>query len=808
MLLAETSMNVHFLKQYPRQTCWVQFPKLILAICFMLFACISVFAQCANGEIQAEIIIIADSYPQETSWTIATNNVVLAAGDVEGGLFCLPSADCMVFSLFDNVGDGICCGYGEGSYNFLIDGDTIATGGEFADREQAFFNCPSGSICSAAEEIAAIGSYTTEFEDHWYLFNPDTSGIFQFSTCSWEDCGTKIWIYDYCIGLDWDDTQEAAIYYGNGSCGGGLNAFLEGALLSNDDYWIRIAANENCSSQEVLWSLDYTGPAQGCIDTNACNYDPFALLMQEGSCIYPGDPGCPNGPDLLLVEEVLRESLQLGYRENDDQCFVEEGCLSGYGERTVLRFTTHIENIGNQDFFIGQPPASQAGESDQWEYDPCHGHWHYEGYARYLLYDAEGNELPAGFKNGFCVMDLDCSYGGGTAKYGCGNQGISAQCGDIYDSNLDCQWIDLTDFPAGLYTLVVTVNWNQSPDAAGRHETDWTNNWMQACFSLNYDSSGQPFMNLLEDCDLFTDCAGVIQGSAQPDCKGDCAGSAVRGDANGDLELTEVDRMELLNKSMNTTEVSNCLDLNDDGLLTATDAALMQFCLNNDDDPLENHCDFPYTITNINDTVSIGIHSIDLEAEEIFLSIRNATCEIVALQFVLSGIVISDIEQTEGKPMDYAFDADGQISILMPHELLSKSNEPQIFLKVSYNQINQPFARLDQFVASVNEMREEVLLNIDEQSFIYLYEATKVEEDEQYELAVAPNPFRDQVSFELKNGSGTYDLRIFDLSGQLVQEVNGIDTDKYTLMRSDLASGTYFYEVIAERRFTGKILAE
>jgi hypothetical protein len=53
-----------------------------------------------------------------------------------------------------------------------------------------------------------------------------------------------------------------------------------------------------------------------------------------------------------------------------------------------------------------------------------------------LLYDQLGNPMPQiGFKNGFCVLDLECS-GGGTAKYGCGNMGITAGCGDIYSSGL------------------------------------------------------------------------------------------------------------------------------------------------------------------------------------------------------------------------------------------------------------------------------------------------------------------------------------------------------------------------------------
>jgi hypothetical protein len=75
-----------------------------------------------------------------------------------------------------------------------------------------------------------------------------------------------------------------------------------------------------------------------------------------------------------------------------------------------------------------------------------------KGYAEYILFRNNGNPIPIGFKNGFCVMDLECSDGG-TAKFGCSNMGITAQCGDIYDAGLECQWIDITDVDPGDYIL-------------------------------------------------------------------------------------------------------------------------------------------------------------------------------------------------------------------------------------------------------------------------------------------------------------------------------------------------------------------
>lgn len=101
----------------------------------------------------------------------------------------------------------------------------------------------------------------------------------------------------------------------------------------------------------------------------------------------------------------------------------QKAALRGYGQRDIIRFSTRIDNIGEKDYFIGIP----AFGNPQFTYDNCHNHFHYDGYAEYLLFDSEGNSSPVGYKNGFCVLDLFCPNGG-LAKYGCGNMGISVGC--------------------------------------------------------------------------------------------------------------------------------------------------------------------------------------------------------------------------------------------------------------------------------------------------------------------------------------------------------------------------------------------
>ncbi|HRF78961.1 MAG TPA: lysyl oxidase family protein, partial [Flavobacteriales bacterium] len=181
----------------------------------------------------------------------------------------------------------------------------------------------------------------------------------------------------------------------------------------------------------------------------------------------------------------------------------------------VIRFTTRIENIGTTDYYIGSP----SSQPQMFSTNNCHGHAHYQGYADYILFDQSGNAIPVGFKNGFCVIDVGC-YPGNTGQYGCSNMGISKGCYDIYGSGTTCNWIDVTNVPAGVYTLVLRTNWQRAADALGRHERDYTNNFAQVCINLTRNAQNVPSFTIVSNCAPFADCLGQAYGDARFDCTG------------------------------------------------------------------------------------------------------------------------------------------------------------------------------------------------------------------------------------------------------------------------------------------------
>lgn len=148
-------------------------------------------------------------------------------------------------------------------------------------------------------------------------------------------------------------------------------------------------------------------------------------------------------------------------------CEVQEG-LIGAGERRLLRYTTEIRNVGGQDMVMPDPQGNPF-----FEFHQCHGHWHFKGFASSRLLDMEGNELRTGRKVSFCLLDnirWDRSVSA-RRVYTCDNQGIQAGWGDVYDSGLPGQWIEIGDLPAGDYQLELTVN----PDGV-LAETNYENN--------------------------------------------------------------------------------------------------------------------------------------------------------------------------------------------------------------------------------------------------------------------------------------------------------------------------------------------
>ena len=205
------------------------------------------------------------------------------------------------------------------------------------------------------------------------------------------------------------------------------------------------------------------------------------------------DPrGCP---DLVVDASRLLVGTIVDRAFAATDCSVDEGSAQA-GNRRLLRFTFTTPNFGDGDLWVGTP----GNHPDWFTWATCHQHYHFNQHADYRLWTPEdyvrwrqvreanrdaltadvlaahpelAASMLAGHKQGFCVEDVQVYAPMEPAKYlSCAdNQGISRGWGDEYQFQLDGQWIDITDLPAGLYILEGEVN----PQHAYRESDYWNN---------------------------------------------------------------------------------------------------------------------------------------------------------------------------------------------------------------------------------------------------------------------------------------------------------------------------------------------
>ncbi|MGB0931221.1 MAG: lysyl oxidase family protein [Chitinophagales bacterium] len=779
--------------------------------------------ECPNQIVVTVEIIPDRAAAMETDWRLTDNlGNTLAAGKDVGATICVDADQCLTFTIEDSFGDGLqdYGGFPDGRFSLFYDGELIARNTNFGDIFTVQMGgCPLGSSCAFPIPAQLDWVYPAQIPNNWYVFEADRTGRYLLNTCfEVNECNTTLWVYDYCEGLEWDNTQVGTVFYADLGC---LDwAQLTMVLEEGKIYYIRVGGDESCNDKVVTWQMTFKGEIEGCTDETACNFNPLATVSIEDACVYQGHPNCPDGPDLVVSESTLKNSLKLEYLQNEDECAIQEGCLQGYGSRELLKFSTSIKNIGDKDYYLGKPPQTSNADAGEWEWDDCHNHWHYEGYAEYVLYDDEQNELPIGFKNGFCVIDLVCPNG--EQKYDCSNQGISAGCEDIYDSSLPCQWLDVTELETGIYTLVVRVNWMQRPDALGFHESNYSNNWAKVCFELERNADGEPSFKKLNNCEVILDCLGEAYGPASADCSGDCEGSLKAGDRNGDLEYTfedvEVYMNELLNEDM---DFNSCTDLNSDGKISIADPALLIACelessgLHSHTAISHNHCELPTSaIFNPNDEAILSIGNVSIDDQYIDVYVTNPNSLILGFELQISGIDILSVfpsYDTEIFDLQLFHNSNGKLFGLTYNDTpFAKTSESTPFFRIYYSAITADYICIESAQTVLNQDYEEIVVTLKEAcANVELWSDIEgVNTNAVATIRVFPNPFSDFVvfdfdNFEIKSVKNQYSLILMDVSGKVVREYGDLEGEVLKIERGDLVSGVYFWEFGEER---GKVV--
>jgi hypothetical protein len=756
------------------------------AIFFFLF--ISAFsalrAQCPAGFGQLGVQIIPDEWPYETTWNITNpeTNSLLAQGTETGDTICVPLNSCVLFQIFDSYGDGI---YAPGGYWLSWNGTVVAQGNSFGSGTSHSIACQPGTSCTSALTISE-GTHTAAFDNSWFEFTPTITGMYVASTCSLATCDTRVYIYSSCPqGAGITDGPEGTEAYNDNICGN--QSSVNVMMLAGQNYFIRIGDSNNDCSGPVDFSLAYNGPVTGCMDPQSCNFNPLATA-DDGTCIYFPDPLC-SGPDLAFDSVSFVSSLNM-VTHNAQGCDITEGCVTGYGLRQVIQFTSKIDNIGPQDYYIGNP-STQPG---MFNLVNCHGHTHYEGYGDYRLYDTQGNIIPAGHKNGFCVMDL-CGFG----QYGCSDMGISAGCYDVYGAGTQCQWIDVTDVPDGDYRLAVIVNAQHLPDALGRQEINYINNALQVCLTLTTVNGVRNFQ-VQSGCEPFVDCAGIPGGASVPDCNGDCGGTAQFGNVLTDNEVNHDDVEAYMDLFMqDEVPFAPCYDLNGNSSLSVFDAALQNWCIWSNVGNSFQNCLWPRNIDNPSDTTSLSIANVNFGAGYVDIELRSKNADVMAYQFTMSGIEISDVVSLTtpaDQPKIVGFNAARSevFGIYHGDSLIERQNGGIDLVRIYYSSITGSEICIASITDLINEGAEQTFHSVGG-TCVEVLPTSIGQKIDRTHLTVVPNPAQDFIRVQVPDGFGKQSVwELISVNGASTQVISpnaGIAADVLQFSLRNLSQGIY-----------------
>jgi len=333
-----------------------------------------------------------------------------------------------------------------------------------ADRLCSDDQTPPGNLGSRVDGILPPGEYTLVATAYGLLNVAPYRLAVKFAPNCRPKCDGKYCGDDDCLGVC-------------GTCDEGQACNPQGRCQA--DPCVRDCTDRECSDDGCGGSC---GTCDGgvcelrtgkCFDVQICNShipvcpDNVSVSEQKDKKLYCGSDCQWHALDEPLPDlypnnetEVLPSIYFMWQSFLNTSCAFGEGCVTGSGDRLLMRFDTRVHNIGTAGF--AAPPPDENPQLFEWA--PCHQHYHYKGFARFAIRDENGKVLVPGAKLSYCMEDSEQALFGSDIpcdqQYDCSSQGISRGRTDNYPASLDCQWLDITDMPNKncWYTYEVCTN--------------------------------------------------------------------------------------------------------------------------------------------------------------------------------------------------------------------------------------------------------------------------------------------------------------------------------------------------------------
>jgi hypothetical protein len=395
---------------------------------------------------------------------------------------CLDGGVLYEFNISDVYSDGMCCAYGEGSYSIVVDGEVIASGGDFGASATERFCAPAASCIQI---VMVADNYPGE--QSWSV---TSDGV--------EVLGA---------GLD----GSTATYF-LGECAPGCTdetaCNFDADALIDDDSCLELDACGECGGSGIDTDGDGVCDAEeiaGCQDEEACNYNPAATdpIPASGLSISLSPGSWPSEISWTLNGESYGAPFD-GLIELAPGMYTLEGSDSyGDGWNGAEMTIVDAASGASLSFFVSDASGSievevtgAAGCSYAPDFYQCDGET--------CLNDADGDGVCDELEIDGCVVPTACNYDLNATNlvpciypepgYTCDGECDGDADGDgICDDNeiagcqdeAACNYNpDATDSENVIGSLTISLSAGSWPS-----EISWT---------LNGESYGAPFDGLIE----------------------------------------------------------------------------------------------------------------------------------------------------------------------------------------------------------------------------------------------------------------------------------------------------------------------
>lgn len=240
-----------------------------------------------ESESKLTVNLKTDDYAYEISWELVDaldNNALIGKGDeyklkstLHTHNFCVKPS-CFALTIKDSFGDGICCAWGDGYYEVLLDGEVMATGGEYGCSETKHVCSPNLSLQPTPAPTPCVGSthaltvnlkadYWAPAETDWRVIDTVNNDVLIGES----DCDTpfELTTHEFCVAPSCFAFTINDIG-GDGICcdygDGYYEVLLDGEIMAAGGEFENTETKEFCSKFTSPWFVSPVGSPDTIVD--------------------------------------------------------------------------------------------------------------------------------------------------------------------------------------------------------------------------------------------------------------------------------------------------------------------------------------------------------------------------------------------------------------------------------------------------------------------------------------------------------------------------------------------------------------